>query len=147
MNDEKIYEMIMKLSRETAEKDARTEARLDDFGKKVDKLEKNQEQIQEKLHEQYEEMKDTLRQTQSVLKRFDEKLDNDWEHFQKIEENVRLQQQDCNERTKQLEEKIKVIQDAPKELLWKGALKVLATLGVMIATGIAAYIYGKIGGK
>lgn len=143
MNDEKIYEMIMNLSRETAEKDARTEARLDDFGKKVDKLEKNQEQIQEKLHEQYEEMKDTLRQTQSVLKRFDEKLDNDWEHFQKLEKK----QEACDKKTEILENKIKEIQDAPKELLWKGALKVLGILGVMVATAIAAYLYGKIGGK
>lgn len=143
MNDEKIYEMIMKLSRETAEKDARTEARLEEFGKKIEKLEKNQEQIQEKQQKQYEEEKTLMLQTQSVLKRFDQKLDNDWVHFQKIEKK----QEACDKKTEILETKIKEIQNTPKELLWKGALKVLGMLGVMIATAIAAYLYGKIGGQ
>lgn len=136
MDDGKIYEMIMNLSKESTEHDARVETRMEDFDRRLDKLEKQQEETQQ-----------ILNATASMLKRVDDKLNNDWGKFQNINHELEQRKAANEKQSKICEDRFRALEDGPKNFVWSGVKKFVTIFLTVLATALVTYFITKLGLK
>ena len=132
MDNDKMMEMFMQLSKESAERDAKVETRLDEIDRRLSKFEAASE-----------ETRKTMEENSQNLGRIEDKLTNDDSRIKNLFEKskgFKDQQALCDERFKALE-------DRPKNLIWKGFVKFASILFSLIATAVATYLITKAGLK
>lgn len=136
MDEMKMYEKILEISKESSERDARMETQMKEFDKRLNKLEEQQCETQKVL----EDVKD-------VLSEFKNKLNNDYKTMQDIDKKLDAQISSSSIQHKSCEERFTALEDGPKNLVWKYFKQIIGMLIVALASAGITYLLIKMGIK